>query len=188
MAKSETKYEYNNERNKMNNSVNVLEKDVKLKRNLFLQYDVNNIMLLEDPKFRTLLLTKHWFTVKENDLYSKIVHNPILKEKDYEIIENIKNHHERSIDTLFYIAFIAYFFKIRSSFSQKKIKGLANKSFLFLSFPIILISYFCLGKPWYLNYRINSFALKNPELMQYTKLEIDLNLIDKELSKYKIRI
>lgn len=188
MDNSEFQNQNNNGIKNTNNFINVLERDVKVKRNLSIQYDVNNSILLEDPKFRTLLLTKHWFTFKDNDLYSKTIYNPFLKEKDYEKIQNIKNHHEMNIDALFYIGFIAYFLKIKNSFSKKQIKGLANKSFFFLSFPTILISYLSLGKPSFLRYKLNGIVLKDDELMQYTKLEIDLNLINKELNKYKIRV
>jgi len=187
MANSDTQYHKNYENRKMDNFINVLEKDVKVKKNLSIQYDVNNTILLEDPRFRTLLLTKHWFTLKDNDLYSKIIYNPFLIEKDYEKIQNIKNHHERIIDTFFYISFLAYFLKIKNSFSKRKVKGFAKKSFFFMSFPIIVLSYFSLAKPLYLRYRINDFASQNEDLTKYAKLELDLKLINKELSKYKIR-
>lgn len=188
MDRSETEYKNNNVNNKMNNFVNIFEKEEKVKKNLFLQYDINNPILLEDPKFRTLIIAKHWFTIGDNDIFAKIIHNPYLKEKDYNIVKNIKNHHERNIDTLFYFSFILYFFKIRNSFSKKEIKGLMKKSILLFSFPILLISYSFVLKPWYLNNRINDFVIKNQELLSYTRLDIDLKLINKELSNYKIKI
>ncbi len=182
----ENKYKIE-DRNDNNNFINVLEKDYKLKRSLLIEYDINNEMLLEDPKFRILLLTKNWFKVSKNDLYSKVIYNPYLKENDFEKIKNIKNHHEKNIDTIFYASYILYFFSLKKSFSNKKIKGFKKKGFYFLSFPIIILSYYSFVKSWYLNEKINRFVSNNKELIKYKNLDIDIDLINKELARYKIR-
>jgi len=178
----------NNNQNNIDKFINVLEKEKKLKSNLFIQYDVNNSVLLEDPKFRSLLLAKHWFTINKKDLYSKIIYNPFLKEKDYRRIQNIKAHHEKNIDTVFFLTFIGYFFLIKNFFNKKKLKGFFRKSLYFLSIPTILIFHFSFIRPTFINWKINEFALNSKELEDYTKLDLDVNMINKELIKYKIKI
>lgn len=171
-----------------NEFVNVLDKNNRLKKTIFLTYDVNNPMLLEDQRFRYLLLAKHWFRVDKNDSYSKIIYNPFLKKSHYDKIENVKNHHEKNIDAIFYVSFFGSLIFIKNSFINKKLKGIIKKSVYLFFVPSILISYYYLIKPYYLRKKLNNFISHDEYMSEYTKLELDEKLINKELLKYKIRV
>ena len=172
----------------INNYINILDKKWRLKRTLLIQYEINNSILLEDPKFRLILLAKHWFNSDKNDKYLKIILNPFLKKKDFDIIENIRNHHEKNIDTFFYLSFAVYFLFIRTSFKKKMFKDLITKFIFLSSLPCFLISYFFYLKPNFLKIKLNEFIEKNDFLLPYMKMDIDQKLIDIELIKYKIKI
>ncbi len=183
--------DYNkNKENKDNLFINIFDKDKKVKRNLELKYNINNSILLEDPKFRSLIITKSWFNTNSKDMYMKLILNPFIKNKDYEKIEKIKQHYENNINTLFYPIFILYAIWIKTLFSSstKKLNGIKIKFLAISSLPFFFIVNNYYLKPYYLQNKLNKIITEDENLKIYLDLKIEEKLINNELKKYRIKV
>jgi hypothetical protein len=166
--------------------VNVLEKNKRLKSNIIFNFRINNPMLVEDPRFRLLILSKYWFQLPRDELYLKVISNPFLEEKDFNNIEMMKSSQERTVGLFSCILTMISTVPLNKIFLKKN-----SKMGKFLMTFIIVGEYFTLkyfSNKIYKEHFFNPLIEKDEKFNKYLTLSIDEKLVDLELKKYRIGI
>ena len=171
----------NNKDHLDNSFINILDKNNRIKRLIELKYEINNPILLEDPKFRSIIICKAWFNTSNKDMYMKLILNPFMKTKDYQKIEKIKEHHEKNISTFFYPLFILHIIWIKTLFSGKNLNGIKRKIVAISTIPFLFTLHNYLLKPFYLQEKLNKIIIGDEIFKNYLSLPLEEKLINQEL-------
>jgi len=137
------------------------------------KYSIDDKNIYHDQRILLLLYSLEWFKINENNYNLKIENHPLLLNKDFYLYKEIQKKYKRTqiflSCTLSWIGLMIFF---------NNYKGNFRKMFIYSSI-IFSVGYYSFGK--YSAKKIYSLILNDNNLNKYFKLDIDLNLIKKEL-------